>query len=81
MTASPYILDLLAINRIPKIGPVLARQIIAYAGGVKEVFALSKKKLLEIPSIGPVLAQSIIDASTYKEAQKRIVLASFVRQV
>ena len=72
MTSSPYIIDLLAINRIPKIGPVLARQIIAYAGGVKEVFALSKKKLLEIPSIGPVLAQSIIDASTYEEAQKEL---------
>lgn len=72
MNTEQHILDLIAISKIPKIGPVLSKQIIAYAGGPSQVFKLSKKELLHIPSIGPALAKNILEASTYKEAEEEL---------
>ena len=43
----------IALTQIPSIGPVTARMLVSYCGGVKQVFDASKKDLLQIPGIGP----------------------------
>lgn len=74
MKDNTSLLDLIAVSKIPNIGPILAKQLIAYAGGAAQVFKLSKTKLELIPSIGPSKAQSIAEADTYGEAKKELKL-------
>jgi len=51
----------IGISLIKGIGPVLARNIIAYTGSVEAVFSESKKALSAIPGIGPATASAIIE--------------------
>lgn len=55
----------IAITQIPTVGPITARNLIAYSGGVEEVFALPAKELLKIPGIG----QSHVEALLTTKAQ------------
>jgi DNA processing protein len=48
-TETPYIL---ALSLVPKLGPVTARNLISWCGGVKEVFSAARKTLLRVPGIG-----------------------------
>ncbi|MDX1666844.1 MAG: helix-hairpin-helix domain-containing protein, partial [Saprospiraceae bacterium] len=59
---------LLAISRIPKVGPVTARQLISYCGGAEAVFSTPSRKLLKIPGIGPVITRQIRKADLLAEA-------------
>ncbi len=54
------LLHLMALHRIPGIGNVLIRQLIAYSGSVGVAFNSGKHSLSKIPGIGPVFAESII---------------------
>jgi len=58
-----------AINLIPGIGNLLARQLISYCGTAEKVFTANKKKLLQIPGIGYKIANSIQHHSTLEKAQ------------
>jgi DNA processing protein len=49
----------IGISLIPGVGPVLARNMIAYAGGVKQVVDLTEKQLAKIPGIGNVLDSAV----------------------
>lgn len=66
----------LALTQIPKIGPVTARNIIAYAGGAKKVFDLKSKQLQKIPKVGKILSANIRKANSLKWAEKQIEVAS-----
>ena len=57
----------IAISQIEKVGSVLAKTLISYCGGVKEVFTKSRSELMKIPGIGT----SIIDEITKKEALQK----------
>jgi DNA processing protein len=61
-----------AINLLPGIGNLLARQLISYCGSSENVFLLSKKKLMQIPGIGCKIANSIQNQSTFQAAQEII---------
>lgn len=63
----------IAITKIPKVGPVLARNLISYCGGVKAVFEASKKELLKIPNIGPQIAKSIVHQDVLKIAEQEML--------
>jgi len=41
-------LNKIAITKIPKVGPITARNLISYCGGIDEVFK-AKKKTLWLP--------------------------------
>ena len=62
----------IGISLIPGIGPVLARNLIAYAGSVEEVFRLKEKDLANIPGIGKVLAAAIKNSAVLPRAVKEI---------
>jgi len=51
----------LVLGQIPGLGPVNARNLISYCGGIKEVFEADKKKLLKTPGIGEITAKGILN--------------------
>ncbi len=60
----------IALSRIPQIGVVNARRLIAYTNSAAEIFRSSSLVLQKIPHIGPVLAQAISQNSILEEAEK-----------
>ena len=63
----------IAISLIPGIGPVLAKTLISYCGGVEAVFKCSAAKLVKIPGIGPSVAKSIVNHSVFENAEKELL--------
>jgi len=59
----------LALSKIPGVGAKLGKQLIAYCGGVEEVFRESKRLLLRIPNIGAQLAEEISKANPEQLAE------------
>ncbi len=62
----------ISITRIPGIGDVLAKNLISYCGGVKEVFKQSKHKLLRVPGIGEKLADAIVSYRNFESAKTEV---------
>lgn len=62
----------IALTQIPGIGDVLARNLVSYCGGVKEVFQQKKSKLLLVPGIGEKLADSIVGFNNFKPAESEL---------
>jgi DNA processing protein len=61
-------LYMLALTRIPGIGYVRARELVAYCGGARPIFSKSKGALDRIPGIGPVLADAVSKSAVLKDA-------------
>jgi DNA processing protein len=51
----------IALGQIPGLGPVNAKNLISWCGGIKEVFEADNKKLLKTPGIGNITAQRILE--------------------
>jgi len=66
------LLHKIAITQIPKVGPVIIKNLISYCGGLEAVFKEKKSSLEKIPNIGPILAKNIYDADHTKRAEKEI---------
>lgn len=62
----------IALTQVPGIGDVLARNLVSYCGGVKEIFRQKKARLLQIPGIGEKLAESIVRFSNFKPAEAEV---------
>jgi len=62
----------IALTLIPKVGPILARRIVSYCGGVEEVFKKRKNFLLKIPGLGESIANNILNSEILKQAEKEL---------
>jgi DNA processing protein len=62
----------IALTLIPKVGCVLARNLVSYCGGVEEVFKAKKSELIKIPNIGEQLAKSILGSEVMLKAEAEI---------
>jgi len=64
----------IALSMLKGIGPVHARNLVAYCGGVDAVFTDRKLKntLVKVPGIGPKLIASITDRKTLPAAEKEL---------
>jgi DNA processing protein len=62
----------IAITKIVKVGPVTARNLISYCGGVKAVFEAKKKDLLKIPGVGNLTISNLLDKNVLNEAEKEL---------
>lgn len=62
----------IALTNIPLVGPVLARSLVGFSGGVKAVFEQRKSDLLKIPGIGVVIADCIVNKSTFDKAEGEV---------
>lgn len=64
------LLYLIALSGISGIGPVLAKNLIAYCGSAQQVFNTPKSKLEKIPLIGQERAAFIHNAEALKKAEE-----------
>ena len=62
----------IAITLIKNVGPVLAKNLISYCGGVEAVFREKVTNLEKIPGVGSVIAKSIRSFSDFKRAEDEI---------
>ncbi|MCO5275777.1 MAG: DNA-processing protein DprA [Flavobacteriales bacterium] len=64
----------IALSMLKGIGPVNARNLVAWCGGVEALFTdpAVRRSLDKVPGIGPVLAASIKNASVVKAAEKEL---------
>ena len=61
-------LEELAFTMIPLVGPILARQLIAYCGSIESVFSESKRYLKTIPGIGEEIASKLMNTGQIFDA-------------
>ena len=59
----------IAITLIPGVGPVLARNLISYCGGIEAVFREKESRLVKIPEIGPITAHAIAHHDVFERAE------------
>jgi len=62
----------IALSLIPGIGPVLARNLLSYCGGEREIFTMKKSQLERIPGIGAGKASSIDLKDVMLKAEKEV---------
>jgi DNA processing protein len=62
----------IALTLIPNIGPVLARNLVSYRGGVEKIFNATKQQLIKVPGIGEKTADEILHFKDFKRAEKEV---------
>lgn len=67
----------IALTQIEGVGPVLAKNLVSYCGGVKEIFQQTKRTLSKIPGVGTILADEIKKDTVFKNADK--ILQSVIK--
>lgn len=60
----------IGLTQIAGVGPILARQLVAYCGSARAVFEARKKELLAIPGIGDFTARNILAKEALKTAER-----------
>ncbi len=58
MTDQEYI-ALIALAQTPKVGPIIAKNLVSYCGGILEIFREKPQHLRKIPSVGDLIAKNI----------------------
>ncbi len=71
----PLLIYKVGIDMIPKIGSINAKKLIAYCGGIQEVFHQKKKDLLKIPGVGDALASAITSSDVLGQAEREVEFA------
>lgn len=62
----------IAMSFLHKIGPIHAKNLISYCGGVESVFQQKKGHLLKIPGIGEKLADLICTGAVFKQTEAEL---------
>lgn len=62
----------IAITLVKGVGVVLARNLIAYLGGVEAVFSESEQGLARVPGIGSVVAKAIVNKEVLERAEEEL---------
>jgi len=65
-------LNILALSKVPGVGPVVAKKLIAYCGGPEEVFRKGPAFFERIPGIGKVIAKAVAASHPLEEAQREM---------
>ncbi|MCX6290173.1 MAG: DNA-processing protein DprA [Bacteroidetes bacterium] len=66
-----------ALTLVPKVGSILAKNLISYCGSVEEVFKRKKHQLEKIPGIGSERAEAILSRQHFERAEKEV---QFIRK-
>ena len=72
MTQDQELLYRIGITKIPKVGPILAKNLISYSGSLEAVFKAKPSKLIKIPQVGAILAKIIASKTYLKEAEEEL---------
>jgi DNA processing protein len=62
----------IALSIVPKVGPKLARRLVAYTGSLEAVFTEKKKALSKVPGIGENIVSFIDRNLVFPEAEKEL---------
>ncbi|GGI23481.1 DNA-processing protein DprA [Pedobacter mendelii] len=62
----------IALTFIKSIGPVSAKNLLAYCGSAESVFSASKNQLLQIPGIGEKTVEAILNTDAIKRASEEL---------
>jgi len=62
----------IALTFIKSIGPVTAKNLLAYCGSAEAVFSASKKQLLQIPGIGTKTVDAILATDALSRAEQEL---------
>jgi len=68
---NPELLYQIALTRIPNVGDVIAKNLLAYCGSAQAVFKAKKSALLKIPQVGEIVAGYILENQNNMEIFKR----------
>lgn len=63
----------IALTFIKSIGPVMAKNLLAYCGSAEAVFSASRKQLLQIPGIGDKTVDAILNTDALKRAEQELL--------
>ncbi|MFC2114023.1 DNA-processing protein DprA [Bacteroidota bacterium] len=66
------LLNMIALQMVPLVGPKLAKILIAYCGGPEAVFYEKRKSLEKIPGIGRKIADSLLTFKDFERAEQEI---------
>lgn len=72
MDVSPAALYQIALSRVPQVGPVLARNLLAYCGSAEAIFRASSRELCRIPGIGYRTAAQLKRPEPLREAEQEL---------
>lgn len=61
-----------ALSMVPEVGPVLAKNLLSYAGGAREVFRLARTRLERVPGIGPYTAERVASFADFKRVERQL---------
>lgn len=62
----------IALTHVPKIGAILAKELVAHCGSVEAIFDERKMSLLKIPGVGLAAATSIVGFRDFKKSEKEL---------
>lgn len=60
----------LALTLVPGIGPIHAKNLISYCGGIEEIFRTKKSALRKIPGVGDMAVDAIMQQSVFQRAEE-----------
>jgi DNA processing protein len=60
----------MALSQIPKIGPILAKNLLSYCGSPEAIFAEKLHVLKKIPGIGDLLAREVVSFKNFDRFEK-----------
>lgn len=62
----------IAITKVPKVGPITAKNLISHCGSPTAIFKSSKKELMKIPGIGETIASNILNGRGLELAEEEL---------
>ena len=71
----------IALSLVPKIGPVLSKQLINHFGSAEAVFKTPKGKLSKVPGLGQKIAEALSNQSSIFEAADEVITKSEKRHI
>ena len=69
------LLYLIALKKIPLVGDITAKKLIAHFGSAKNIFAQRRSSLEKVMGIGSKITQNILSSQYLQEAEKELFFA------
>jgi DNA processing protein len=62
----------IALTKIPKVGAIIAKNLVSYCGSAEAVFKAKKQDLLAVPNVGEIIASNILRQEVLTWAEKEL---------
>ena len=72
MSDATHVKEVLALSLVKNVGPILARQLLAYFKTPSAIFQATERELMAVPNIGATVAKSIRETRALEEAEREL---------